>query len=118
MYLFVPVKLTRRPQYVLIRIVRMTFQPQSVDEFLLLFDDSSNLIRAFEGCHHLELWQDADQPYVFTTYSLWTDARALDAYRESDLFKSTWKRAKTLFAEPPEAHSQLRIREVVMKDSA
>lgn len=96
----------------------MTFRPQAVDEFLTLFDDSSSRIRGFEGCHHLELWQDADQPNVFTTYSLWTDARALDVYRDSELFKVTWRRAKALFADPPKTHSQRQIRTVIMKDSA
>ena len=96
----------------------MTFRPEAVDQFLTLFDESSGLIRAFDGCRHLELWQAADHPHVFTTYSLWADAHALDEYRESELFRSTWKRAKALFAAPAEAHSHSLIRAVSPKDSA
>ncbi len=102
----------------LIRIVRMTFRPEAVGEFLTLFDASSDRIRDFEGCHHLELWQDADHDYVFTTYSLWTDAEALDSYRESDVFRSAWNAAKALFDAPAEASSHTKAREVAHANSA
>lgn len=100
------------------RIVRMTFRPEAVDQFLSLFDESSGLIRAFDGCHHLELWRAVNHPNVFTTYSIWRDASALDEYRESELFQSTWRLARPLFAAPPEADSHIRIRSISMKDSA
>ena len=96
----------------LIRIVRMTFRPDAVDEFLALFDASSPRIRRFDGCRHLELWQDADRPTVCTTYSLWTDEEALEAYRRSDLFVTTWQAAKALFDAAPEASSHTRIRQI------
>ncbi|MFB6099197.1 MAG: putative quinol monooxygenase, partial [Salinibacter sp.] len=56
-------------------------------------------------CHHLELWRDADAEAVFTTYSHWASAEALDAYRDSDLFRSTWATVKPLFADRPQARS-------------
>ena len=94
----------------LIRIVRMTFRPDALDEFLDLFDQSSPQIRAFEGCRHLELWQDPRYPGVLTTYSHWEDADALDRYRHSDLFRTTWRRTKPLFAAPPAAYSHHVLR--------
>lgn len=75
-----------------------------------LFDASAPRIRAFPGCHHLELWQDERYPNVVTTYSHWEDAQALDQYRNSDLFRDTWSRTKPLFAARPEAHSQHVLR--------
>lgn len=90
----------------------MSFRPEAADEFLRLFDESARRIRAFDGCHHLELLQDADDPSVFTTYSLWSDAEALDRYRASPLFRSTWAVAKELFAAPPTASSHFRMREL------
>ncbi len=96
----------------------MTIRPEEVDAFLALFDESSAQIRGFDGCRHLELWQDDDLPNVFTTFSLWIDAQALTAYRESDLFRTTWRRAKVLFAEPPEAFSQSRVRQIILRESA
>ncbi len=89
----------------LIRLVRMTFRPDTVEAFLETFDDSAPAIRQAPGCHHLELWRDADTPHVCTTYSHWTTADALDRYRQSDLFQSTWEDVKPLFADRPEAHS-------------
>lgn len=83
----------------------MTFAPDAVDPFLERFDAAASRIRSFPGCQHLELWRDADAPSVFTTCSHWSSAEALEAYRESDLFRSTWSTVKPLFAERPRAHS-------------
>lgn len=85
----------------LIRIVRMTFAPAQVPAFLALFHASEARIRQQPGCQHLALWQDADQPHVYCTYSHWTNAAALDAYRRSALFGAVWPATKRLFAAPP-----------------
>ncbi len=89
----------------LVRIVRMTFAPESVDAFLEHFEASAPRIRGFPGCRHLELWRDADTPTVYTTYSHWDSRAALDRYRKSRLFTSTWASVKPLFSAPPDAHS-------------
>ncbi len=89
----------------LIRVVRMTFQPARVGTFLDLFRASRPLIRTFPGCLHLELWQDADDPAVFCTYSHWEGEAVLEAYRQSDLFRETWAQTKPLFAARPLAFS-------------
>jgi len=83
----------------------MTFRPDATDTFLALFHATRQRIRNFEGCQHLELWQDAQQPNVMTTYSHWVSPEALDAYRASELFQATWKQTKALFADKPFAHS-------------
>ncbi|MGI4865979.1 MAG: putative quinol monooxygenase [Janthinobacterium lividum] len=74
----------------LLRVVRLTFVPAQVPAFLALFRQSAVRIRQQPGCRHLELWQDADQPYIYCTYSHWDDAAALDAYRRSALFGEVW----------------------------
>ncbi len=89
----------------LVRTVRMTFRPDAVEEFLTMFEGVAPQIRAVEGCRHLELWEDARYPNILTTYSLWDGPAALDAYRESALFRSTWARTKAWFAAPTVAHS-------------
>ena len=89
----------------LVRIVRMTFQPDAFDQFLDQFDETAPQIRSFPGCHHLELWRDADAAAVCTTYSHWESLEALDQYRNSRLFRSTWSTVKPLFADRPQAHS-------------
>ena len=89
----------------LIRIVRMTFQPEKTGEFLEIFRNSKDRIRGFEGCHHVELLQDLNHPNVYSTYSLWDSEEALNHYRQSELFGSVWKPTKALFAEPAQAFS-------------
>ncbi len=91
----------------LIRIVRMTFRPDNVDDFLEIFSQSQPLIRSFAGCLHLELLQDADNPVIYTTLSHWESVEALDVYRRSDLFCQTWAKTKLLFSEKPHAFSLL-----------
>ena len=89
----------------LIRVVRMTFGAEQVPAFLALFHGSENRIRQQPGCRHLELWQDADNPAVYCTYSHWDDPVALDNYRKSTLFGEVWPATKRLFAAPPVAFS-------------
>ncbi|MBX0290578.1 antibiotic biosynthesis monooxygenase [Hymenobacter sp. HSC-4F20] len=89
----------------LTRIVRMTFIPERVPEFLQIFRDSEQQIRHMPGCRFLELWQDADEPNVFCTHSRWDSADALNAYRRSELFGQVWPATKTLFAAAPVAFS-------------
>ncbi len=93
----------------LIRTVRMTFRPDRLDEFLGLFCEARPKIEAAPGCRYLELWEDARFPNVLTTYSHWDGPAALDAYRQSDLFRQTWARTTPLFAAAPVAHSQRRL---------
>ncbi|WP_375418198.1 putative quinol monooxygenase [uncultured Hymenobacter sp.] len=89
----------------LIRLVRMTFDPAQVPAFQALFAQTQDLIRQQPGCRLLELWQDADQPHIFCTHSHWDDQAALDAYRRSALFGRVWPATKRLFAAPPLAFS-------------
>jgi quinol monooxygenase YgiN len=92
----------------IVRIVKMTFRQDAIGEFTSLFEERRVLIRNFEGCTHLELWQDNAEPGVFFTYSTWQSQQALDHYRFSEFFKDTWGRTKALFAAPPQAWSVTR----------
>ncbi len=85
----------------LIRIVKMTFEPNKVAEFLAIFEDSKNKIRHVEGCSHLELLQDYNLPNSFSTYSYWQDEQVLNNYRNSPLFKEVWAKTKALFNDKP-----------------
>ncbi|WP_420148971.1 putative quinol monooxygenase [Spirosoma sp.] len=96
----------------LVRIVRMTFQEDKLDDFQRIFDNSKYQIRAFPGNHHLELLRDPDQPTIRMTYSLWESTQALEAYRQSDLFRTTWAATKALFAERAVAFSGEKLEDV------
>lgn len=87
------------------RIVKMTFRPETVAEFITLFTEQKTKIKGFPGCHHLELLQENSTGHVFFTYSTWENEKALEAYRHSELFKTVWKATKQLFAEKAAAWS-------------
>ncbi len=93
----------------LIRIVRLTLQPEQVSAFREMFREVKGKIRASAGCLHLELLVDAVYPNIVTTYSVWEDEQALNAYRDSNLFQQTWKKTKPMFAAPPLAFSSFNI---------
>ena len=85
------------------RLVKLTFKSDKTDDFLTTFEDSKQLIRQRNGCQHLELLRDAAMPNVFFTLSLWDDEAALNAYRDSELFKTTWAKTKALFSDKAQA---------------
>jgi len=92
----------------IIRIVKMTFKKDRVNDFAELFEARKQTIRNFQGCTHLELWQDSVLENVFFTYSHWSSVAELDHYRFSSFFKDTWGKTKALFAEKPKAWSVIR----------
>ena len=94
------------------RIVRMHFRPGERDAFLDIFNASKHLIRQFDGCRHLCLYNDAGRPEVFFTFSIWDSAEQLDAYRNSKLFEDTWAETKALFADKPQAWSMEELETV------
>jgi len=85
------------------RIVKMEFKAEEVERFKALFDRNKEKIRGFEGCSHLELWQDVKNNSVFMTYSYWDSEQDLNNYRYSELFKTVWSKTKVLFSEKPKA---------------
>lgn len=92
----------------IIRIVKMTFDPLKTDDFLKIFDSSKHMIRGFKGCNHLELLNDVNNKNIFFTYSYWESEDDLNNYRQSELFGSVWQKTKVLFLEKPEAWSVLQ----------
>lgn len=97
----------------IIRIVKMEFKPEGVQDFLNLFEERKEKIRHFEGCRHLELWREEKSENVYFTYSIWEDESALNHYRFSELFKDTWSQTKALFQQKAEAWSLKREMSVV-----
>lgn len=89
----------------LIRIVRMHFTESGVEEFLQIFNQHKEAIRNMEGCSHLQLLKDLNDPNTYTTLSYWNDEECLNRYRQSELFGNVWGRVKTLFAERSQAFS-------------
>lgn len=85
------------------RIVKMQFEEGEIENFKRLFEERKSLIRNFEGCTHLELWQDKSNPSIFFTYSWWDSEVQLNAYRDSDFFEDTWRLTRQKFAARPEA---------------
>jgi len=47
------------------RFVKMTFKEDSIERFKDIFKASKELIAAMEGCQHVELLQDINNPCVF-----------------------------------------------------
>ncbi len=91
------------------RLVKMTFKPAQAASFLEIFNASKDKIAAFEGCVELRLLKDNLQENVFFTYSIWQSEQHLENYKQSVLFKNTWKQTKALFDKPAEAWSTVVV---------
>ena len=89
----------------LVRIVKLSFNPTKTTEFLANFDSQKHNIRKFKGCKRLELYRDRTNPNIFFTYSYWDSENDLEMYRNSNLFKAVWSVTKPLFNDKPEAWS-------------
>lgn len=87
------------------RIVKMTFMSEKVSQFKEIFNQSKNLIQAFDGCISVELMKDVNRDNRYFTLSYWRTEDDLTNYRQSYLFKNTWSKVKPLFSEPAEAWS-------------
>jgi hypothetical protein len=87
------------------RLVKMTFAPEKVNDFLALFNENKERIAGFPGCSHLKLLNSTENPAIFFTYSIWDSEESLNKYRASELFAAVWGRTKGMFAAKPEAWS-------------
>ena len=83
----------------------MTFKEEEISAFKSNFEANKDKIKAFPGCHHVELLQAKDNPKIFFTFSVWDGEDALETYRHSDLFKGIWTVTKAMFDGRPEAWS-------------
>ncbi|MBI1222022.1 MAG: antibiotic biosynthesis monooxygenase [Bacteroidetes bacterium] len=90
------------------RIVKMSFREEEIDAFKEIFERSKDNIRAFPGNRHVEMLQDVHHPGICFTYSWWDSEESLNAYRNSELFETTWAATKVLFNAKPEAWSTLK----------
>ncbi|MCF6297381.1 MAG: antibiotic biosynthesis monooxygenase [Flavobacteriaceae bacterium] len=92
-----------------VRIVKMSFNPTKIEEFLNNFHQNKEKIRNFKGCSYLELYQDKTRTNIYFTYSYWDKEQDLENYRNSNLFKNVWAKTKILFDEKPEVWSVDKI---------
>ena len=87
------------------RIVKLHFQEEKVEDFLLLFDKVVTKVNGFPGCHKMYMLRDINNPLIFITHSIWESENHLNTYRDSELFQSIWPTIKPWFVDRPQAWS-------------
>ena len=93
----------------IVRIVKMEFEPEKVNAFLELFSATKAKIAGFDGCTGLKLLNDKQSANVFFTYSTWKSVEHLEKYRNSELFRQTWANTKIMFRHKAEAWSVTEV---------
>ena len=93
----------------LVRIVKMSFKEDKIDDFINNFNVHKDKIRNTQGCKLLELYRDKTNPTVFFTYSYWETELDLENYRNSELFVNVWNITKLFFKDKPEAWSIYKV---------
>ena len=91
----------------LVRIVRLTFNEETIGEFESLYAEHYEAISSVKGCIGVELVTDSVNPFIKATISQWIDEASLNEYRKSKLFGVIWPATKKLFAAKPEVVSYL-----------
>lgn len=86
----------------------MVFKEEEKANFIRAFYDKQPHIRAFDGCLDVILLEDQRDQLALSTYSLWESNKALENYRKSDLFVTTWAEVKPMFAEKAQAWSYIK----------
>ena len=89
----------------LVRIVKLHFQEDKVDDFLAFFEKTKYKVNDFPGCLGMKLLRGSDDPSIIFTYSHWEKAENLENYRKSDTFGEIWTCIKPWFKNKPEAWS-------------
>ena len=93
----------------IIRIVRLSWKAEKINEFISIYESSKSSIESFDGNKYLTLKQDANLSNVLYTYSIWESNEALNNYRNSQFFKETWAKTKLLFDDKPLAYSLMNV---------
>jgi len=96
------------------RIVRMTFFPGKSDEFMSIFKNNHQTIKASQGCIDLKLVRGIEDENTFFTISIWDSESSLDNYRNSGFFKHTWSITRKLFSEKAKAWSTKEVTEDII----
>ncbi|MFN5417991.1 MAG: putative quinol monooxygenase, partial [Flavobacteriia bacterium] len=85
------------------RIVKLHFQEDKIQDFLTFFEGIKWKVAKQEDCFGMKLLQDKNHPEIVFTYSKWKDEKALNTYRDSELFGQVWPTIKPWFKEKAEA---------------
>ena len=93
----------------IVRIVKMTFKSDKIQEFLLFLEENKQKIRSFPGCLLVEILQEKNNPNVIMTHSHWASEQDLENYRCSELFNFVWSNTKIHFDAKPEAYSMISL---------
>ncbi len=89
----------------MIRIVKLTLDPNHLDDFINHFETVKDKINRFPGCLGMQLLLDKKTKGILFTYSEWENEEALNNYRNSELFGQIWPTVKQWFISKPEAWS-------------
>lgn len=89
----------------IIRIVKMSFQEELTEDFIIFFEKYKSEIRNFKGCQYLQILRDIKNPNIIFSYSHWDSESSLINYRNSNLFIEIWSETKKRFKDSAEAWS-------------
>ena len=89
----------------ILRLVKMTFKSEEIDNFLDYFETIKDEIEKTPGIISLRVYQDNNNPNVVFTHSKWLSNSYLDLYRRSEFFGKVWPKTKAMFDDKPMAWS-------------
>lgn len=79
----------------MIRIVKLTFKEDKIEEIVSFLDSVKHIINGFEGCQGVQFLHDIHNPQIIMTYSIWDSENALNNYRHSEKFSNDLEYTQT-----------------------
>lgn len=79
------------------RIVCMEIHPDRTTEVEKILSENFHKIKSFNGCLHLEILRDKNEPNRFFSYSEWRSIDDLENYRSSEFFGVFWRQLRKNF---------------------
>ena len=70
----------------LVRIVKLQFKEEKINDFLLHFETVKWEVTNFPGCRGMKLLQDLNTPSIIITYSVWDRETKLGIYDKKYIF--------------------------------
>jgi quinol monooxygenase YgiN len=89
----------------IVRVVELKFEKENLPLAQKMLEEIAPKVKGMEGCSYLEISSGIKDKGMIFTYSHWSSADALNAYRDSEIFRNFWRDLKKLFADPARAWS-------------
>ena len=83
----------------------MELADAKAESFAAIFESRNPASIKAAGCHEVKLYKDKENEHCIFTISIWESEEALNTYRDSSFFKTTWSMVKPMLSKKAQVWS-------------